>query len=59
MCCEVLDTTDFMRLLSGDLSTFGTYRQQMRRYIIEHVLDDNNHPSSEGNNTFFSYRLVF
>uniref|UniRef100_A0A0N5AV48 CCR4-NOT transcription complex subunit 11 n=1 Tax=Syphacia muris TaxID=451379 RepID=A0A0N5AV48_9BILA len=47
MCCEVLDTRDFMRLLGGDLMTFGNYRSQMRRYIIEHILDDNSRPSPE------------
>ena len=48
ICFEALDSVEFMHLIGGNLTNFGRCRQRIRRFVIEHVLNDNSRPSSEG-----------
>ncbi|KHN82566.1 Large proline-rich protein BAG6 [Toxocara canis] len=47
MAYELLQVPELLRLFAGDFSAIYSNRQQIRRFIIENVFNDNSRPSEE------------
>lgn len=45
---ELLQVSELVQILSGNFSSLSRNRQQIRRFIIENVFNDNCRPTDEG-----------
>lgn len=51
---EILQIPEVVQILNGNFSSLNKNRQQMRRFLIQNVFNDNCRPSDEG---FIFYQL--